>query len=72
MGPVTEAQRRMAKLLTAQGHVDLDHAESMGYDCGKNGANETNCHFAIFSAPEFTKAWERGKARADAEKAAVS
>ena len=53
---------------TPQHIADLDHAESMGYDCGKNGPNQVNCHFAIFSAPEFTKAWESGKARADKEK----
>ena len=33
-----------------------------GRDCGINGANTTNCNFGIFSRPEFTKAWERGKA----------
>lgn len=40
---------------------DSDYAYKMGYDCGKNGANKTNCHFAIFSSPENTKEWERGK-----------
>lgn len=45
---------------------DTDYAYRMGYDCGKNGANTTNCHFGIFSTPENTKAWERGKADADA------
>jgi len=53
---------------TPQHREDLDHAERMGYDCGINGPNTTNCHFGIFSAPEFTKAWERGKARAEQEK----
>lgn len=43
-------------------------AESYGYDCGKNGANMTNCNFRIFATRELTKAWERGKARADREK----
>lgn len=37
-----------------------------GYDCGINGANQTNCNFTIFSTPEKTKEWERGKK--DAEK----
>lgn len=58
---------RILSIKDAQARVDLDYAESMGYDAGKNGANTTNSHFAIFSRPEFTKAWERGKARADAE-----
>lgn len=43
-----------------------DDAYRAGYDCGKNGVNTTNCHFGIFSTPENTKAWERGKADADA------
>jgi len=42
-------------------------AEKAGYDCGKNGANTTNCHFRLFASPELTKAWERGKAKADME-----
>ncbi len=40
---------------------DMEYAYEMGRDCGINGANETNCHFAIFSSPENTTAWERGK-----------
>lgn len=49
--------------------VDLAHAFDMGYDCGINGANAVNCDFRIFSAPEFTKAWESGKKLADEHKA---
>lgn len=45
--------------------VDSDHAYKMGYDCGINGANKTNCHFSIFSSPENTKAWEKGKSDAE-------
>ena len=60
--------KRFLDAKAAQAGVDLVYAEEQGYDCGKNGANEQNSHFAIFSKPEFTKAWERGKARADAEK----
>ena len=56
------------RYLNAQDRVDLEYAESMGYDAGLNGANTVNSHFAIFSEPEFTKAWERGKARGDAER----
>jgi len=47
--------------------AELEHAYQMGYDCGKNGPNTTNCHFVIFSRSEKTRAWERGKR--DAEKA---
>ena len=36
-----------------------------GYDCGKNGANIENCHYSLFSTPENTKAWERGKKDAE-------
>ncbi len=38
-----------------------------GYDCGKFGANKTNCHYTIFSTPENTKEWEQGKADAEKE-----
>jgi hypothetical protein len=45
-----------------------EDAEKAGYDCGKNGPSSTNCHFRLFATPELTKAWERGKARADKER----
>lgn len=45
-----------------------DYAYDKGYDCGVNGANEDNCHFAIFSTPENTKAWEEGKRDAEGGK----
>jgi hypothetical protein len=61
---------KIRNVLDAQGRVDEEYAEDMGYDAGKNGPNGTNTHFAIFSRPQFTKAWERGKARADKEKSA--
>ena len=41
--------------------MDEETAHKLGKDCKENGANTTNCNFAIFSKPEFTKAWERGK-----------
>ena len=44
---------------------NLKKAFEMGYDCGVNGANTTNCHFGLFSSPEMTKAWEEGKNRAN-------
>jgi len=46
-------------------------AYDLGFDCGKNGANTTNCHFSIFSTPERTRAWERGKAAADKIRAQI-
>jgi len=48
------------------------YAYQMGLDCGKNGPNEKNCHFSIFSKREYTDAWEKGKADAEAEKRTVS
>jgi ribosome modulation factor len=42
-----------------------EYAYQMGYDCGINGANTTNCSFAIFSDHAFTKEWERGKRNAE-------
>ncbi len=47
--------------------VSEKYAFDMGVDCARNGANEKNCHFSIFSTPENTKAWEKGKK--DEEKA---
>ena len=38
-----------------------DRAYRLGYDCGYNGPNLTNSSYTIFSAPENTKEWERGK-----------
>jgi len=32
-----------------------------GHDCGLNGPNEKNCHYTLFSTPEKTADWERGK-----------
>lgn len=40
------------------------YAYAMGADCARNGPDETNCHFTIFSLPKFTAAWERGKRNA--------
>lgn len=40
---------------------DTNYAYEMGYDCGINGVNETNCNFGIFSDKENTRAWEKGK-----------
>ena len=39
----------------------LSYAYKMGFDCGKNGANTTNCNFSIFNSEDNTKEWERGK-----------
>jgi hypothetical protein len=40
-------------------------AYELGWECGRDGANEQNCHFSIFSSPENTKAWEAGKRDAE-------
>lgn len=65
---LAELLKRGQRASTAQERVDEGYAEEMGYDCGKNGPNETNSHFAIFSQRRYTEAWERGKARAEAER----
>jgi len=44
---------------------DKEYAYKMGYDCGLNGSNLTNCAFNIFSSTENTKEWERGKKDAE-------
>jgi len=61
-------EKLFSQTATAQAKVDLDYAEEAGFDCGMFGPNDRNCHFAIFSKPEFTKAWEAGKARAEQQK----
>ena len=38
-----------------------EYAYEMGKDYAVNGANTTNCNFAIFSSKENTRAWEEGK-----------
>jgi hypothetical protein len=48
------------KQLTTSPRITPKQAYRYGFDCGKNGANTTNCHFAIFSVPENTREWERG------------
>ena len=42
-----------------------DIAERLGFDCGYNGPDESNCHFTLFATPELTAAWERGKKRGE-------
>ena len=42
-------------------NISTEYAYKMGVDCAINGANTTNCNFSIFSSPENTAAWERGK-----------
>lgn len=41
--------------------IGANEAYMLGVDCGLHGANLVNCNFKIFSSPENTKAWERGK-----------
>ena len=36
-----------------------------GYDCGKNGPNQTNCDFRLFATPFMTRSWELGKKDAE-------
>lgn len=40
---------------------EINYCYDMGVDCELNGANTTNCHFAIFATKEKMQAWERGK-----------
>ena len=54
-------------LLDATKGIDKKKAFTMGYDCGQNGADERNCNFVLFSRPELTKEWERGKRLAEQE-----
>ena len=51
---------------TEKPNIEESHAYEMGYNCGENGANTTNCNFVMFSSTANTKAWERGKRDAEA------
>lgn len=42
-------------------YIDTTEAYNRGFDCGLNGVNDHNSNFRIFSTPENTKAWEKGK-----------
>ncbi len=44
---------------------NLKEAYNAGYDCVEQGPNERNCHFALFSSPEMSRAWDQGKFDAD-------
>jgi len=44
--------------------MSKEKAYKAGYDCGMNGASTVNCHFAIFSKPEYMREWEKGKSAA--------
>lgn len=46
-----------------------DEAFAAGFDCGKNGVTFENSHFRFFTLARLTRAWERGKAMAEREKA---
>ena len=46
---------------------ELKAAYDAGFDCEKNGANTSNCHFSIFSTKEKTEAWRKGKKMAESE-----
>lgn len=47
-----------------------DRAYRLGYDCGYNGPSLTNSSYLIFSTPENTKEWERGKRESEQVKKA--
>lgn len=48
--------------------MNTERAYQFGYDCGLNGATLTNSSFGIFSTPENTREWERGKREGEAIK----
>lgn len=56
-----ELEKIRALIANMQG-MTIEKAYTLGTDCAINGADTVNCHFSIFSKPEFTRAWEEGKA----------
>lgn len=59
---------KIIDIVNERNSITKSDAYRFGYDCGINGANQTNCNCAIFSSREKTKEWERGKADADSTK----
>lgn len=57
---VDVALKALKSMFTAP-KIDAEEAYKRGYDCGKNGPNETNCHFGCFASKELMQEWERGK-----------
>jgi len=51
--------------------VNAEICFKAGYDAEMNGANTTNCHFSLFSNPQFAAAWENGKKQAAKDKQAA-
>lgn len=60
----------MKNMILLPKKITPQEAYQKGLDCGKNGANEYNCHFAIFSSPDNTKMWELGKKEGEKQKEA--
>lgn len=58
MNEILERVKHLAKEISGK---DERIAYAMGFDCARNGADGKNCHFSLFSRPELTACWERGK-----------
>lgn len=56
--------QKLKDFFLANTKVSSKRAYEHGKDCGLNGANQTNCHFSIFSSKTNTATWERGKREA--------
>lgn len=59
--------------LRALAHVRVTAADAYrnGYAAGRDGANDTNCHFANFATPALSAAWQRGEQDAKAGREAT-
>lgn len=47
-----------------------DECYKAGFSCGLHGANETNCHFALFATKAKMEQWAEGKRAGEAAKGA--
>ena len=54
-----EFVNKLAERLCVRQPTEIE-AYGAGFDCGQNGADNRNCHFAFFGTKELTAAWERG------------
>ncbi len=54
------AVERSSLVRSLTGESDVIHAYEMGLSYHKNGPDEINCHFSLFTTTVTTEAWEKG------------
>lgn len=70
MNDLVNARKTVAALLFQPATPEA--AYTAGFDCGRNGASMTNCHFRYFASEPLKNAWENGKSAGDLARAALN